>query len=168
MSKKNNDLLGLGLAVAGGFLLGKSFSSEEKEEIKHLKKERKRLMDERDDVIHELEIATQKDYVSPQDRLYDEEEEYEEEDTEDDEEVQQRSAFERLARQNPSQRCILEELEELGFDSLYEVLYDDPQDVTLAELKQYLYDLRSENTEEEMPTEVYERALYLIDKWFED
>ena len=106
MSEKNNDLIGLGLAIAGGFLLGKSLKDDNKDEIKYLKKERERLMNERDDVIEEYEIATQKEYVSPQDRLYDEEEEYEEEyeeeDTEDDIEVQQRSAMERLARQNRS------------------------------------------------------------------
>ena len=91
----DQDLLGLGLAVAGGFLLGKSLKGDDNsEEIKYLKKERRRLMSERDDVIEELEIATQEDYVSPEDR-------YEEEYEEDDIEVQQRSAMERLARQNP-------------------------------------------------------------------
>lgn len=99
----DKDLFGLGLAVAGGFLLGKTLKSDDDEEIKYLKKERRRLMSERDDVIEELEIATQEDYVSPEDRYEEEyEEDEDEDDTEDDVDVQQRSAMERLALQNPS------------------------------------------------------------------
>ena len=81
MSENKNDLVGLSLAVAGGFLLGKSFKKDDTEELEYLKKERKRLMSERDDVIEQYEIAAQKDYVSPEDRY---EDEYEE-DTEDEE-----------------------------------------------------------------------------------
>tara|TARA_B100001287_G_C22642190_1_gene510745 strand:+ start:273 stop:530 length:258 start_codon:yes stop_codon:yes gene_type:complete len=85
MSESNNDLVGLGLAALGGFLLGKSFKAEKNEdedkEIEYLKSERMRLIDERDDLIIENEILSQKDYVSPEDRLYDEDED---EDTEED------------------------------------------------------------------------------------
>ncbi len=77
MSEKK-DIVGLGLAALGGFLLGKSLKKDDDQEIDYLKSERKRLMDERDDVILEYEIATQKDYVSPDDRLleFNDEEEY--------------------------------------------------------------------------------------------
>ena len=80
MSEKK-DIVGLGLAIAGGFLLGKSFKKDDTEELEYLKKERKRLMSERDDVIEQYEIAAQKDYVSPEDRYEDEyeDDEYEEE-----------------------------------------------------------------------------------------
>ena len=98
MSEK--DLFGLGLAVAGGFLLGKTFKKDN-EEVEYLKKERERLMSERDDIIYELEVATQEDYVSPEDRYEDEYEEDEyEEDTEDDVDVQQRRRQNRSTQQH--------------------------------------------------------------------